>query len=258
MPFGIDDAALAISAGSQAASTLGSLFGGDDADESQKYWARRNETLQRDAMTKSIQYRVADAQAAGIHPLYALGAQTMSPSPVGVGGSNQGPSKWDRLADMGQNISSSLKSMTTKEERAVAAVQTKQQLENGDLNNELLRSQIALNRANAVPSFPSNPTGGGFDDAVKTEIIPTFAKPKKGFMQQGSDKKPMYQSWETPMGPQVTFSDDVGTYMENDPISIPMFYSNAIMGALKKAIRDYALPSSTAMKKAYQYRKGGK
>ena len=44
-----------------------------------------NADLQREFAQNSIQWRVQDAQKAGIHPLYALGASTLSASPSFVG-----------------------------------------------------------------------------------------------------------------------------------------------------------------------------
>lgn len=46
-------------------------------DESQA-----NRRLQKDALTKGIQWKVRDAQMAGIHPVFALGAQTNMPAPI--------------------------------------------------------------------------------------------------------------------------------------------------------------------------------
>lgn len=42
----------------------------------------RNRAFQKEALQKGIQWRVADAQMAGIHPLFALGAQLQMPAPV--------------------------------------------------------------------------------------------------------------------------------------------------------------------------------
>lgn len=68
----------------------GSLVGG--SNKKQIRW-------QREQLQKGIQYRVADAKKAGIHPLYALGANIQSPSPIQVsGGLGEG------LQQMGQGL----------------------------------------------------------------------------------------------------------------------------------------------------------
>lgn len=71
---------------------------------------------------KGIQWRVADAKAAGIHPLYALGAPG-----IGAGatiGASQEPNYGDAVANLGQNL----------------AYMSSQRAQ---LNNQLLASQIA-------------------------------------------------------------------------------------------------------------------
>lgn len=68
-----------ISAGS---SILGGLFG----RKSQNKADDQNAALQREFAKNSIQWRVKDAQAAGISPLAALGASTTSAAPSYVGG----------------------------------------------------------------------------------------------------------------------------------------------------------------------------
>lgn len=52
---------------------------------SQDNAARKNAKLQREFAQYGIRYRVADAKAAGIHPLAALGMSPVQASPVAVG-----------------------------------------------------------------------------------------------------------------------------------------------------------------------------
>lgn len=64
-----------ISAGS---SILGGLFDDDSAEKQ----AQLNYERQKEFAQKGIQWRVADAKQAGLHPLYALGGNTSSFTPV--------------------------------------------------------------------------------------------------------------------------------------------------------------------------------
>ena len=57
-----------------------SLLGGLIGRKSAKSTNRMNYMLQKEFAQKGIQWKVADAKAAGIHPLAALGAQTHSPT----------------------------------------------------------------------------------------------------------------------------------------------------------------------------------
>lgn len=47
--------------------------------------AKANRSMQKQAMYKGIQIKVKDAEAAGVHPLYALGAPTFQPTPISSG-----------------------------------------------------------------------------------------------------------------------------------------------------------------------------
>lgn len=119
-----------ISAGS---SLLGSLFGGSgDTD-----WRR-----QKTVMKNQIQWKVADAKAAGISPLYALGAPTTSWS----GSVGSEPSIGNTLASMGQDIGRAVAAKSTDAERAIQALT----LDKAALENEFLREQIRSIRTRTI------------------------------------------------------------------------------------------------------------
>lgn len=63
-----------------------------------------------------IQWRVADAKKAGIHPLAALGASIYQGSPTAVGADTSGLGQG--LSEMGQNISRAIDSYQTRADRA--------------------------------------------------------------------------------------------------------------------------------------------
>lgn len=99
-----------------AANLVGAGMAGSDA--------HKNRRAQYDFARMGIRWRVEDAKAAGLHPLYALGAQIPSYSPV----HNEAPAQ---ISEMGQNIG-----------RAVQATQTAQERVRSALELQLLRSQI--------------------------------------------------------------------------------------------------------------------
>lgn len=74
---------------------------------------------QREFAQMGIRWRVADAQAAGLHPLYALGGSgaAFSPSSVSVGGGGVPPSS------IGQNLSRAVAAQETPEERSLRLAQ---------------------------------------------------------------------------------------------------------------------------------------
>lgn len=88
------------------------LVGGLLRDRSGEQAANRNADMQREFAQQGIRWKVADARAAGIHPLYALGASTHMASPV-YAGSSMG----DSLANAGQDISRAWEATRTQQER---------------------------------------------------------------------------------------------------------------------------------------------
>lgn len=127
---------------------------------------KSDQELQKDFAKKGIQWRVADANKAGIHPLAALGANTISYSPVGVGSD---------LPALGESLGAGL-------DRAQAAAGTSGQrarqmedlsLERAGLENDLLRSQIAqINRPHVGPAMQSL---DGSDGTIK--LVPPQQTP---------------------------------------------------------------------------------
>lgn len=131
----------------------------EDFNENQKYQAALNRDMQRQFAQEGIRWKVADAKAAGIHPLYALGANTVSYSPVSVGGAPD-TSLGTSFANAGQDVSRAISATRTAPERADAYTKTVQDLSltKMGLENDLLASQIRkLNQAGGNPPLPGGP-----------------------------------------------------------------------------------------------------
>lgn len=111
--------------------------------------ASKNIKYQRQFAQHGIRWKVADAKAAGLHPLAALGAQTTSFQPVSVGSD---------FGSAGQDISRAIQANQTKEQRVDGTTKQMQhlQLQRASLENTLLASQIAkMNQAGQPPAAPS-------------------------------------------------------------------------------------------------------
>lgn len=140
-------------------SFLGSAVGGLLGAQS----AKKDRKLQEDAMQHGIQWKVEDAKRAGIHPIYALGAPTFSPSPVGTGGVE------GAFANMGASLDDMMNKRKTGAVDAATARMEALTLDNASLQNDLLRVQIR--KANA-PGLP--PAYGGSDPvSASTLTLPT-------------------------------------------------------------------------------------
>lgn len=139
------------------ASLLGGLLNkssSDKANAQQMALAQQNIALQREFAQNGIQWKAADAQKAGIHPLYAMGANTVSFNPVSVG-ITPDTSMGNAVSNAGQDISRAVASTSNSQQRAAQAQMTGLQLERAGLENELLRSQIARQRVAIGPPMPS-------------------------------------------------------------------------------------------------------
>lgn len=116
-----------------AASLIGGLFG----KSSQEKANEQNIRLQKQFAQEGIQWKVADAVKAGVHPLYALGAQTTAFQPTVVGDT----ALPNALQNMGQDIGRAFGAVQSSE-RKTAGVLSALAVERAGLENDLLRSQI--------------------------------------------------------------------------------------------------------------------
>lgn len=164
-------------------SGLGSLAGGLFGQSSQSRQAESQAELQKEFAKNSIRWRVADAKAAGIHPLAALGAQTHSYAPV-VTGDSIGPA----MASFGQDLGRAIDSTRTSGERAGAYVKTVQDLNvtRLGLENQLLAAQIARVRQPGNP--PPMPSGGSNGPFSSGDIgQPSVAAGGNSILADGGD-----------------------------------------------------------------------
>lgn len=148
-----------ISAGSKL---VGGLLDRSDAkkqNEASNALAQQNIQLQKDFAQSGIQWKVADAEKAGVHPLYALGANTVSYSPVSMGQTST--SMGSTFSEMGQDISRAVRATSSGEDRAYDSKMRALNLQKAELENTLLSSQIA--RTTGAQIGPPMPTGASPD-----------------------------------------------------------------------------------------------
>lgn len=144
-------------------SLVGGLFGKSSADKAN----RRNIELQKDFAQKGIQWKVADAKKAGVHPLAALGANTISFTPSSVGDTGLG----EGIAAMGQGIGRAIDAGSNQDQRngSLQATIAQETLKGLRLDNEgkaiqnaalasetVRRSQVGA----PLPAVASSPSGG--------------------------------------------------------------------------------------------------
>lgn len=148
-----DGAAGGIIGGSIGA--IGSLIGGNQSANNAAQLQQMNYKAQKEFAQNGIRWRVADAKAAGIHPLYALGASTASFSPVSGYGGDNGIS--DAFNTFGQGISRAAQAKMTRDEREAELARQemqdvftlarfKQEQRYQDAQIRLIDSEIARNK----------------------------------------------------------------------------------------------------------------
>lgn len=128
---------------------VGGLLGQDSARDA----ARLNARAQKQFAQHGIRWRVEDAKAAGLHPLYALGAQTPSFSPVHV----QSP-MGDALAEAGQHVGRAVSATMTGQEKLMQMYQlenARAQYQETDARRQLIEEELAALRRNAQPDMPA-------------------------------------------------------------------------------------------------------
>lgn len=140
-------------------SLISGVFGaieGSRNREMQRDANAQNAALQKDFARNSIQWKVADAKDAGIHPLAALGAQTMSPS-----ASYQAPVSTE-LSQMGQNIGRAINATRSKGDRALAELQLASA--KADVDGKHIENQIRAHRLQEMQNPSANPIPTGVDE----------------------------------------------------------------------------------------------
>lgn len=197
----------------------GSLLGGALGGHSTRSASRRNAESQREFAQMGVRWKVEDAKAAGIHPLYALGAQTHSFTPSYVGDTSTGAG----LAAAGQDLSRAFAATRSSDERgdalgnfmiqkareSDARLQTIEhqhrvqgmalQNDNLMLENEMRRLQLRRLLGQVGPGLPGAAGGGGGSvgpvGAVKVEPSQvTSRNPSDSSVEAGTT--PMLKEYE--------------------------------------------------------------
>lgn len=160
---------------------------------------RENMAMQREFAQSGIRWKVADAQAAGLHPLAALGTQGASFSPVTVGGS-----AYQGDAIPGQDIGRAIKaagSLFDREQQDADKLK-KLTLEKAGLENDILRADLVSRvRREAAAIGPAMQDLSGRAD-IRSGGVPL---PRPG-------------PWRSPSGEAVR-EDDLKQTIEDVPSS---------------------------------------
>lgn len=132
-----------------------SIVGGLLGQSSQEDQFEKQLALQKRMAQHGVRWRVEDAQRAGVHPLFALGANVSSFSPIGIGGNPLG----EGIAAAGNEIGRAINAKGTAVERQYNARMMQLSLQRGELENQLLASKIARENS-PTQRQPAMPVAG--------------------------------------------------------------------------------------------------
>jgi len=197
------------------ASLLGGFMGSKEKDKDRQ--------MQKEFAQSGIQWKVADAKKAGVHPLYALGAQTSSFAPVSVGSSDLSTG----IASAGQDIARAVHATSPAQTRidaydsAVRALT----LDKAGLENDLLRSQIAKINATLTPAMPTATSRYLIDGQGSTALVDdtplrrVAAAPEAAWSEPGAITDVGFARTANG-GLAPVMSGDVKQRLEEDPVGM--------------------------------------
>lgn len=207
-----------------------SMLGGGGSTDQAAAAAAENWRRQEEFAKNGISWRVADAQRAGIHPLYALGASIPSFSPATYIPEHEPSADW---SGVGQDISRAVLAAQDGDTRTENKMNTLA-IERAELENELIRSRIARERAQLGPPLPSASATiipGQEDTRPLVENKPmerTATAPGAAHQEPGAIPDVGYS--QTPRGLAPVPSKDVKERIEDMALaSIPWMWRNQIL-----------------------------
>jgi len=220
--------------------------------------AKKNIKLQKEFAKSGIQWKVRDAQKAGIHPLYALGAQTMSFNPVSVGldsapgqaahmQSGQAVPDFSGLADAGQNIGRAIDSTLSAggQMEALQLGLAQAQVTGANLDNDIKRAQLAsalVTNTGSSPGIPVAAPNDAFDGISGDHIRYTHPTIEQRTRRDVSD--PMARHNVPGSGPSVAYIKNAqGGYEPIMPPEIAESFESDWMGSLGWQLRNRVLPN---------------
>lgn len=216
---------------SGVSSLVGGFLSGKQADKDRKF--------QKAAATQGIQWKVADAKKAGVHPLYALGAQTFNPTPVSTGGGDLGSG----IAAAGQDIGRAVNAASGSGQRVQAYTEAANRLalKRADLENTLLAAQIAKINQPANPPAPqtlgSRYLVDGQGNAPLPTLVQTAAMSRAAAAPEALNQEP---AAITDLGFARTPSGNYTPVMSND---VKQRLEEDLPGMILWNIRNRLLPS---------------
>lgn len=218
------------------------LLGGFLSNEYNQDLLEQQIASQREAQQNFIQWRVEDAKKAGIHPLFALGANSPSTFPISMG-DNIGPA----LREAGQDIGSATARMLdtqAKEKHQMDMALGAAQLSESDARREMYLSEAARNRQ--APGAPMPGLGPQREGTVQGKFLNEHGQdvgvPGTGII----DLKPMDQTSAKEGNPDIVAGEHPG-YQEMLYRGMPMLFPITQGESPEEILSEMSLPAYTGL-----------
>lgn len=212
---------------SDAINAIGNIIGGNAQAAATSSANKSNIKYQKEFAQHGIQWKVADAKAAGIHPLAALGANTISFNPSVVADDKS----W--INRTGQSIGKAMGSLRTAAEKELSRLQIQKELEvlkRLKLENVGIAQKIKENEE--APTVETKPSGvfgvvGQSNAAGRAGVVESPLPPDYGYVEPSIEAssqmgiayghRPFYKYSVTPDGrAYLNVSKEMEESLEND------------------------------------------
>lgn len=254
---------------STAGNILGGLLGGGKTSLKDVHGQLYAQYMaQRRSLIENPSYVVQGAKKAGLHPLSVLGSPVSSPVSGQIFDQGSNDRAANAISAAGQGIASMYNAHASREEKALSAVSAKLGVENQQLQNDRLRSEIALmNQPGRPAGMAANPVIPGQADSGVL-LVPKEDTLNKGGHQPGTRASAQYFDYPG-LGRIRHMSEEAAEATEDDPLAKMMFslmYSapdlaNNLMGKVKEMWnwkkQDWKT-NKTNFRNKLHFKKGGK
>lgn len=210
------------------------LIGGRKSQSNAARMNAQNIAMQKEFAQFGIRWRVEDAKAAGLHPLYALGGQIPSFSPT-VSMDSVGPS----ISSAGQNVQRAISATSTSEEKMahrLAIAEGLSRIKGNEAMAAYYNSLAAREGQSQSPGIPHESEHSQFKDMGQQlpmgSIVPEAAKviiskPNRDFaMAEGPT--PLWREFNLASGMRIALpggmQGDAAEVLESLSESWPMMY----------------------------------
>lgn len=220
----------------------GSLLGGilsdkaaGDRHDSQMAMSERQLQMQKQFAQEGIRWRVADAKAAGIHPLYALGASIPSYSPATFVPGDGGGSFGRGLGEAASHFGRAIDAARTPEEQVDSRL-SELSITRAELENDLLRSQIA--RLNQSPSV-------GLPAVTENQVFPGQADVERnGLLVKPASSHVVGKAQEVTVSHPENVTQEPMAINDVGFVRTPTGYAPVPSGDVKQRIEDQFVPEA--------------